>query len=247
MHMLDTGERPMGLHALRQAEIDNPQGEAVGLRSHIRRTLRSWHSASHPDSIFIWIPKNAGTSVFTALHAHGMIKLKSPENVARYFRNSGRVTFGHMAVKPLVADGLVSPQFIRSAFKFAIVRNPYARAVSLYRYLLGPLLSNWREPPSFADFLGILADGRYDKIGPYNSRGLSQCNPQSEWLRDLAPDAIYKVEEMDGLATDLSERWSIPKPNLPHANRSGGSIDLSRDEKAMVERIYAEDFEAFGY
>jgi hypothetical protein len=63
----------------------------------------------------------------------------------------------------------------------------------------------------------------------------------------ISPDAIYKIEAIDGLATDLSERWSIPKPNLPHANRSGGSIDLSRDEKAMVERIYAEDFEAFGY
>lgn len=230
-------------------DLDNPQGETDTFRDRVRRSIRSWQSSRFPDSIFIWIPKNAGTSLFTLLRRNGLIKLKSRESVKRYFRNSGRVTFGHMAVKPLVADGLVSPQFVENAFKFVVTRDPYARAVSLYQYLHEPLLSKQPEPPSFLAFLDLLAAGRYAKIGPYNSRGLSQCNPQTEWLRDLPPDKIYKIEEPDELIADLSARWMIPPSRIPHENRSSAAPDLklSRKERSLIEQIYADDFRLLGY
>lgn len=207
-------------------------------------------SARLDDSLFIWIPKNAGTSVYEMLRAHGLVKLHTTRTVRLCFHNSGRVTFGHMAVQSLVGLGLVSGDFVDRAFKFAFSRDPYARAASLYRYLLDTdVLRNWHEQPTFSEFLRLIADGLYDRIGAYNARGLSQCNPQVEWLRDLNADKIYRVEDLAAFTADISERWNIPKARIAHSNQSSRnhSAELSREEKALIRQIYAEDFDRFGY
>ena len=218
--------------------------EGVELWNEARR------SARYDNSIFIWIPKNAGTSVYEMLRPHGLVKLKTPRSVRLSFRDSGRVTFGHMGIGSLVQAGIVSRAFVDSAFKFALVRDPYARAESLHRYLLQiATLKNWHRMPAFGDFLRLLADGFYDRVGPYNERGLSQCNPQVEWLRDARPDKIYRVETLGELIADIGDRWGIPQLEAPHLNRSAARevTKLSREEKALIEQIYAEDFETFGY
>jgi hypothetical protein len=216
--------------------------------------LKLWNearrAAGFDDSLFIWIPKNAGTSVYKMLRPHGLVKLRTTRSARLCFRNSGRVTFGHMAIESLVDLDLVSRDFVDRAFKFAFSRDPYARAASLYRYLLDThVLRNWHEQPTFGEFLRLIADGLYDRIGAYNSRGLSQCNPQVEWLRGVEADKIYRVENLADFIADISERWKIPKSRIPHANQSaaGVRIDLSREEKALIGEIYAEDFNRFGY
>ena len=205
-------------------------------------------AASHDDALFIKIPKNAGTSVYETLRDAGLVKLNTPRMVRMFFRNSGRVTFGHISIGALVDSGLVSRQFVDRAFKFAITRDPYARAASLYRVHLS-LMRNWHEQPTFLDFLKWVEKGYYERIGLYSWRGWSQCNPQVEWLRDAWPDKIYRVENLGEFVDDISERWGIPRPEVSHVNRStaDSQVELSRDEKSLVEKIYAEDFETLGY
>ena len=214
----------------------------LGLWRHARK------AAVHDDALFIWIPKNAGTSVYTMLHEAGLVKLNSTPAVRRYFQQSGRVTFGHMSIGSLVESGLVSRDFADGAFKFALRRDPYTRAQSLYR-VTSKLFVNWRSPPDFRAFLKILADGHYDRIGPYNRRDMSACNPQVEWLRDASPDKLYRMEELGEFVRDISERWDIPRPQLVHANRSNPAPgdNLDREERALIEKVYAEDFKTFGY
>ena len=215
--------------------------------------IKLWAEASrasaYDDAIFIWIPKNAGTSVHAILHQHGFVKLKTPRSVRLSFRNKGRVTFGHMAVGSLVDCGIVSREFVANAFKFAFARDPYSRAISLYRYLSHTfVIPNWHERPTFRQFLELLADGFYDRIGPYNVRGLSQCSPQSDWLRETPADKIYRVEDLGEFATDISERLHIEVPDVPHLNKSSPTAaDLAAEDKALIERVYAEDFDRFGY
>ena len=48
---------------------------------------------------------------------------------------SGNYTFGHQSLNQLVSHGFVSKVFANSAYKFAVTRCPYERAVSLYCYL----------------------------------------------------------------------------------------------------------------
>ena len=214
--------------------------------------LRTWdearRAAHYPNSVFIKIPKNAGTSVYQMLRPHGLVKLKTVRAVRLWFRNSGRVSFDHMAIGQLIELGIIKRSFVDSAFKFALCRDPYDRAVSLYRYLAGYTHLNWHVWPSFTEFLELIAAGHYERIGPYNDRGLSQANPQVEWLRDLSPDKIYRVENIGEFVKDISERWAISPGDMPHLNRSRGStIELDRKDRALIEQIYADDFERFGY
>jgi hypothetical protein len=184
------------------------------------------------------------------LRRYGLVKLKSPRDVALSFRNRGRVTFGHMAIGPLIDLGLVLPSFVETAFKFALSRDPYARAISLYNYLsTKSVLRNWHEQPDFRNFLRLLADGHYDRIGAYNSRGLSQCSPQVDWLRDTPADKVYRIETPEDFLSEISEHWKILKGALPHENPSVLSADfeLSREERSLIDKIYAEDFEVLGY
>jgi hypothetical protein len=228
--------------------------ERQSYRSRLLAEFKLWskarRSAAHGDSIFIWIPKNAGTSVYEMLHRNGLVKLKTPRSVRLSFRNRGRVTFGHIDIASLVELGFVSPAFIENAFKFALARDPYARAVSLYRYLSATVMRNWHERPNFREFLKLLAERHYDRIGLYNDRGLSQANPQVEWLRDVWPDKIYRTENLQEFVDDISDRWGISRPDVVHVNRSTGqqgAFELARGERALIEQIYAEDFETFGY
>lgn len=207
-------------------------------------------SAKFDDSLFIWIPKNAGTSIHAMLRPHGLVKLNTTRSIRLCFRNSGRVTFGHMSPESLVDLGIISRDFVDRAFKFAFSRDPYTRAVSLYRYLLGTsVLQNWHEQPTFAVFLRLIADGYYDRVGAYNARGLSHCNPQVEWLRATGADKIYKIEDLAEFIADISDRWNISPTEFPHLNRSdiGSRPELSREEKALIDKTYAEDFETLGY
>lgn len=214
----------------------------VQLWNHVRR------ASSYEDSLFIWIPKNAGTSVYTMLEAAGLVKLNTLPAIRRHFRNKGRVTFGHMSIGSLIEAGLVSREFVDRSFKFAIARNPYTRAASLYR-VHSKLMRNCHRTPTFVEFLKWIAAGHYDRIGLYNRHGWSQCNPQVEWLRASWPDKIYKVEKLGDFAADISKRWDVNRPELVHTNWTSrdDELNLSREEKALIERIYAEDFETFGY
>jgi hypothetical protein len=218
--------------------------EAVQLWSEARR------AGAYDDAIFIWIPKNAGSSVHAILRGQGFVKLKSPRAVRLSFRNRGRVTFGHMAIGSLVQAGFVSRQYVDNAFKFAVTRDPYARAVSLYRYLSETfVIPNWHERPNFQQFLRLIADGFYDRIGLYNSRGLSQCSPQSDWLRDTPADKLYRIEDLGEFIADIRDRFGISEDKVPRLNASGGGkpFDLDREDKALIRKIYAEDFERLGY
>ena len=85
-----------------------------------------------PDLLFIWIPKTAGTAIFSALNlAMGMQKRKGYLDYLN-FPNKGCVTFGHVYLLNLLHLDIVSKKYFDSAYKFSFIRNPYHRAISLF-------------------------------------------------------------------------------------------------------------------
>ena len=82
--------------------------------------------------LFIWVPKTAGTSIFSTLKLNNQI---ANGNFKYNFNNYTDVTFGHADINILLKQKVISQEFYDNSFKFCIVRNPYDRAVSLFHYL----------------------------------------------------------------------------------------------------------------
>lgn len=201
--------------------------------------------------LFIWIPKSAGTSLYTWLNRElGMVKLKEKEDIVGGFPQCGPVTFGHMDYYQLLEKGFVSEHFHKNAFKFAISRNPFDRSISLYSYLrkLGHF------DMSFAAFLEMLENG-VEPIGLYNTKGLSQANPQVKWITNpsgqLIVDRIFKLQELRNATSELSIQFGI-RPFSVHTNKSNEKPDYltafkDRANVQRVKKIYQEDFDMLDY
>lgn len=204
--------------------------------------------------VFVWIPKTAGTSLFTALEQQvGMVNLCESPRYLKAFRNRGAVTFGHYDYQALLDAGFVSRDFHDRAYKFCVVRDPYDRALSLYFYL------RRKKRRRNLNFLQFLENVRRDRapIGMYNYRGLSQTNPQVDWIVDEAGhfivDKIYRFEEIGQIERDFREMFDLPEfrvghENKVHRDRTSAQMFSSHSEiMPLIEEIYARDFSILGY
>lgn len=205
------------------------------------------------DLVFIWIPKTAGTSIYNALNeSFGMQKRKNYKEFLS-FPNKGAVTFGHIYYNDLRALGVVSDDYHDRAYKFCFVRNPYDRAVSLFNYLKKiKFIKNNLEFENFLDDVYL----KRPSIGLFNTFGLSQTNPQCDWIFDdnnnLLVDEIFKLEEIEKFSKitldkfntkiDLNKKYNVSSNNL--------KLDDFIHNKSIIEKIeniYGRDFDFLDY
>jgi hypothetical protein len=197
------------------------------------------------NAVFIWIPKSAGSSIYSTLNAP---KLKEIKLVKYRFPNKGIVTFGHMDYAELVNKHYVSKEFDESAFKFAIVRNPYDRAISLFSYLKKREMIPQIE--SFLTFCRRLREDGCEPIGLYNLDGISQCNPQVRWVEKINMDFVGKLENIGDDMKFVFSELGIRERKVPHKNITAHADYQSyycKESKTIIEDFYREDFEAFNY
>lgn len=206
-----------------------------------------------PDCIFVWVPKTAGTSLFEWLHREiGMLKLKHKIEF-QSFPNVGATTFGHVQYQLLLDAGIVTKRFDQKAYKFAVTRNPYNRTVSLYNYLTKKKLYEH----GFSNFLYDIQHER-PAIGLFNSHGLSQANPQSDWLFDrsenLLVDQLFDISQLEDLAACLETRFKfqrnseIGRSNVTTNGKLAHPLLSEKEEYVeIIQEVYRRDFELLGY
>ena len=229
------------------------------MRHFLRLSKRSFELKKElkkgPDCLFFWIPKNAGTSTYQALNQSiGMIKLKRKPDVLA-FPNVGPVTFGHYHTLSLLKMGVISNSYFENAFKFAITRDPYRRVLSLYHYL------TWGKAApkySFDHFLDDVITNA-PPVGCYNVLGLSQANPQMDWISDgkggVLTDQLMKIENVQSeLERRFQKPFFLPKSNSfserkEHIveNFSFKELIMSNERLDKIESFYHRDFELLGY
>lgn len=188
------------------------------------------------DAIFVWIPKTGGTSLW---HALPMMKMKRLDEIEPDKLN-GLVTFGHIELHALVGAGKIPVEFLAKALKFAVVRDPYDRAISLFYH-------NRLPGQTLEEFLLLVAETK-PQPGLYNKDGLSMCSPQTAWL--FPGVRLLRFEGLNSSFTALCNWLNVPirAVVLPHTNQSdrSGIVHTPRSWK-LVKLIYADDFKRLGY
>lgn len=225
------------------------EARLVSLEQRLTKLVRKTDSGECAiKELFIWIPKSAGTTIFHSLNViSGALLLKSPRSFLQILSAStlpSSISTGHMDPDFLVRTGIMSRQQIEGIRAFTIVRNPYDRAKSLYNYLRAR--NRFDNRLSFPGFLEVVRAGRH-KVGPWNTLGLSQTCPQVTWQRPRlwAGPQFLRLENPEDF-----DQFGLPNPrDLPHLNQSVGSVDdeWTLTSRRLVQDIYREDFEEFGY
>lgn len=215
-------------------------------RTQVGKALHRLKNVDRRNAVFIWIPKNAGSSVYHALRPYGCIKAKKLERVKYRFSQSGLVTFAHMDYHELVLLGHVRQDFDSTAFKFCFCRNPYDRAVSLYSYLTAV---NGTQT-TFLNFWRDIQDNGAQPIGLYNAYNTSHCNAQVRWIEKLNIHFIGRFEALQEDFERLAGQLDLPGAELGRLNasrRKPVADYYCRESKRIVEELYYEDFVFFGY
>ncbi|SLN69249.1 sulfotransferase family 2 domain-containing protein [Roseisalinus antarcticus] len=205
----------------------------------------------HHSTIFVHIPKTAGQSVETLFLEDLGLKWRSlfPWNDRRRLllkenrdRSKGPERLAHLYGDEYVSLGYVTPEEFSAFYKFAIVRDPYHRAVSTYNFRSG-------ATGTLRDFLSSIPRDEHNDL-------YRHIAPQSRFVVDpatgvLLVDQIVTFEDMrTGLATaferTLGRPAELPRKNIS-ADKKLSVADLPRADLDYVEAEYAEDFARFGY
>jgi len=182
-------------------------------------------------SIFIHVPKAAGTSISQTL----------------FGRRSRHL--------PWVDYYRANPRKFRRYFKFAFVRNPWDRLVSTFFFLksggLNPLDRAWAEHnlAGFDDFesfaLGWLTEAR--------ARSWVHFRPQHYWFCDdhlkSRMDFVGRFENIENDFKEIAERLGCAR-RLEKGNRTEHqhyTVYYTPETMAKVAGVYATDIELFGY
>lgn len=203
--------------------------------------------------IFIWIPKTAGTSIWSHLVKQGNSVDKlwiQPDK----FKNQKIVTFGHISIPSLLSQGIMSAYYFNNSFKFAFVRNPWDRLVSLYYYFRSNRTYKKRYISTIKDFDFFCKNLHVPTIGFYNVKGLSQCNNQADWLLDkdgrLLVDFIGRFENLQEdykKVCDIIGLKPIRLPHLKKTKRYHYSVYYNKETKQIIADRFKKDIGMFNY
>ncbi|HEY5048244.1 MAG TPA: sulfotransferase family 2 domain-containing protein [Rhizomicrobium sp.] len=194
-------------------------------------------------TIFVHVPKTAGQSIERVfLKEHGLTWRTRAELLMCRNANPGLGPrrLAHLYAREYVACGHVEAGEYAAYFKFAVVRNPYDRFISEYRF---------REPRRLRSPERFLAESGDD---PFSGRHLA---PQIAFVRDGAGativDEILRFECLNEDIAPLFRRLFDTPAMLPRTNRSKAPAidraDLGADLLRSIYKRYEADFDAFGY
>ena len=193
--------------------------------------------------IYVHIPKTAGNSVNRVFG----VQWENHKDLARY-------------------AGEVTPEQFRRYYKFAIVRNPFARILSDYNYQCKKsrpeasklfLRKDSGEKRNFREWIeaALAEPHRYpaEAWGGEVSPGIHRLSPQLDWLTvdgHVAVDEIIRLEELPESFSRICGEVGLPPLVLPHRNsRFHWPYSWYYDDGArrLVADYYARDLELLGY
>ena len=198
-------------------------------------------------TIYFHVSKTAGVSIEHAFMPDSGDVTKPNYDI--FYGYDPHENFYLQHASPAFMKSKVSASLFEDYFKFATVRNPFARLVSIYRYQIDQHSKKYGSFENFVLDLKSMLDGPSDEKGSHYSRQFSFCHIGSEPVCDLVihfedlPASFELVKQATGLIANLERRnvnsWAPPSDE-PHTYFSSKSAE-------MVRTLYEQDFETLGY
>ena len=217
---------------------------------------------------FFWlhIRKAGGTTINSLLGEHYVRTKRAkslpfialPKEEWNDNLNNHRVYLGEYEYKRTLfaKKFLYTSDEFEEMFKFAVVRNPYSRALSCWKYLTkrwvigkpGHMIARL----SFEHFLSMLPEfweNQKDRhVSTHTAPVWSDVTDESG---KLLLDKVYKLEEINEAMIDICKELNIQSiENIPKLNPSKNSekdYRFSRSSIRLIEQYYKDDIEKFGY
>jgi hypothetical protein len=201
-------------------------------------------------TIFIHIPRSAGTSVSVAL---GICQPgNTSDNSYRpsdLFGFDGRHFAQHLTAREVCSR--VGRQKFADYFKFAIVRNPYARLVSAYYQGFAKGDRGRTDVEGFRRFVRRHLPEQCqrpleaDRHRHLKSQSVFVVDESGREMVDFIGHAERLPEDMHEVARRIGAAIDIPHLNRTHDFDVEAHFDA--DARRVTHELYGEDFDRFGY
>lgn len=198
-------------------------------------------------TIFIHIPKTGGSSIEQLIWP--MENGRSENDLWMGFKDAYHNKYQTGGLQHLLADqvrSVLGDEVFYSYFKFAMIRNPWDKALSQYRYMAGR--------PDLMSFIGMT---EHDCLKRYleliKKKEHVQWMPQHRFVMnesgDHLVDYIGRFESFNQAVQLVTQRIGMQCNEIPHLNASDISRHslLDREGCEWIADMYKEDIVAFGY
>ncbi|HTU69044.1 MAG TPA: sulfotransferase family 2 domain-containing protein [Candidatus Baltobacteraceae bacterium] len=195
--------------------------------------------------VFIHIPKCGGTSIEDVLWPGPRTTNELWGGFVDAYCNPYQ-TGGLQHLTAALVRKVIGEETFERYYRFAVVRNPWDRAVSQFVFL--------RRRPDLQAFLGIDGDATFKAyLRAIRARAHVQWEPQYRFLYDtndrILVDDVLRFEQLDASIAQVFDRLGVLGP-LPHRNAGEReSLQAYYDDEAreLVAEWYAQDVHRFGY
>ncbi|MEM1182084.1 MAG: sulfotransferase family 2 domain-containing protein [Acidobacteriota bacterium] len=202
--------------------------------------------------VHVHIPKTAGTAIENYFHGLGDLEW-GPKSWIGQRRRGGRwFELQHLTYREFVERTGFQYASYRS---FAVVRNPYQRLLSDFFWHAAPPRERFRSVDTFFGHIPRDIERAWDGLiqgaDQDTANLLIHARPQNHYVYDagghLLVDQVLRFESLAGdLAEFLAPRGLSSSFVRPVRERPVEEF-LSPEQIAVINEIYAVDFERFGY
>lgn len=222
--------------------------------------------------IFVHIPKNAGKSIESAfLGPRGrmsgarsslnaacklLLRLTSSTIPSRDLLGSLDYTFAaqHMTLRELMEYGFVCQETCPNYRSFAVIRNPFDRAVSsVFHHFATELHSGARRIDDPESFTKALRDWLYDR--PLDHNQIAHKRSQLDFLTldgcSICVDEVIRYEHLGEEIAAFCNRNGLPPLEIGWYGRNKRVRDyrdyFSSEAREIVKNQYENDLDLLGY
>ena len=191
--------------------------------------------------IFIHVPKSAGSSVRTAL------KKYLNEEIYDNIHNKGHQSYSQITK--------INNNITSNRISFALVRNPFERFVSIYRFVNRPFkLNKWFGDESFEVAERIDTFEKFIenfKMPETIWKGFDHFTPQYEWTKGV--NKVFKLNEIE-LLNNFLKNYGINE-NIGHYNKReihSGHNEMykqyyNENTKKIINKYFEKDLDFFKF